>query len=103
VGNIVQPERVTGAGVTAIEGLMLGKLLGLLDGSEDSWMVVEGLLLGKLLGLIDGSEDSWMVDLVMSLGLLDGFVDGFFDEVLLGAGVGEWHEAKHESRKSCCS
>ena len=81
VGNIVQPERVTGAGVTATEGLMLGKLLGLIDGSEDSWMAV----------------------MMMSLGLLDGFVDGFFDEVLLGAGVGEWHEAKHESRKSCCS
>jgi hypothetical protein len=99
VGNngFVQPE------VTATEGLMLGKLLGLLDGSEDSWMVFNGLLLGKLLGLIDGSEDSWMAVLVMSLGLLDGFVDGFFDEVLLGAGVGEWHEAKHESRKSCCS
>ena len=81
VENIVQPERVTGAGVTATEGLMLGMLLGLLDGSEDSWMAV----------------------MVTSLGLLDGFVDGFFDEVLLGAGVGEWHEAKHESRKSCCS
>jgi hypothetical protein len=41
--------------------------------------------------------------MVISLGLLDGFVDGFFDEVLSGAGVGEWHEAKHESRKSCWS
>ena len=41
----------------------------------------EGLLLGKLLGL------------------LDGFVDGFLDEVLSRAGVGEWHDAKHESRK----
>ena len=66
-------------------------------------MVIKGLLLGKLLGLINGSEDSWMAVLVMSLGMLDGFVDGFFDEVLLGAGVREWHEAKHESRKSCCS
>jgi hypothetical protein len=125
VENIVQPERVTGAGVTATEGLMLGMLLGLLDGSEDSWMAVNGLLLGMLLGLLDGSEDSWMAVnglllgmllglldgsedswmavMVTSLGLLDGFVDGFFDEVLLGAGVGEWHEAKHESRKSCCS
>jgi hypothetical protein len=82
---------------------MLGMLLGLLDGSEDSWMAVNGLLLGMLLGLLDGSEDSWMAVMVTSLGLLDGFVDGFFDEVLLGAGVGEWHEAKHESRKSCCS
>ena len=83
VGNngFVQPERITSAGVTATEGLMLGMLLGLLDGSEDSWMVV----------------------MVTLLGLLDGFVDGFFDEVLLWAGVGEWHEAKHESRKGCFS
>ena len=125
VGNVVQPERVTGAGVTATEGLKLGKLLGLLDGSEDSWMVVNGLLLGKLLGLLngsedswmavnglllgmllgllDGSEDSWMVVMVTLLGLLDGFVDGLFDGVLLGAGMVEWHEAKQESRKSSCS
>ncbi len=64
---------------------------------------LEGLLLGKLLGLLDGSVDSWMAVMVNSLGLLDGFVDGFFDEALLGAGVGEWHDAKHESRKSCSS
>jgi hypothetical protein len=57
------------------------------------------LLLGKLLGLVDCS----MLVMLISLGLLDGFVDGFFDEVLLWAGVGEWHEAKHESRKGCCS
>ena len=63
----------------------------------------EGLLLGKLLGLLDGSVDSWMAVMVNSLGLLDGFVDGFFDEALLGARVGEWHDAKHESRKSCSS
>jgi hypothetical protein len=44
-----------------------------------------------------------MLVMVISLELLDGFVDGFFDEVLFGAGVGEWHEAKHESRKGCCS
>jgi len=83
VGNngFVHPERVTGAGVTSAEGLLLGKLLGLLDGSVDSWMAV----------------------MVISLGLLDGFVDGFLDEVLLGAGVGEWHDAKHKSWKSCSS
>ena len=83
MGNngFVHPERVTGAGVTSTEGLLLGKLLGLLDGSVDSWMAV----------------------MVISLGLLDGFVDGFLDEVLLGAGVGEWHDAKHKSRKSCSS
>ena len=98
VGNngFVQPERITSAGVTATEGLMLGMLLGLLDGSVDSWMVVKGLLLGTLLGLLDGSEDSWMVVMVTLLGLLDGFVDGLlFDGVLLGAGMVEWHEAKH--------
>jgi hypothetical protein len=78
-------------------------LLGLLDGSEDSWMAVNGLLLGMLLGLLDGSEDSWMAVMVTSLGLLDGFVDGFFDGVLLRTGMGEWHEAKQESRKSSCS
>ncbi len=116
VGNngFVQPE------VTATEGLklgkllglldgledswmvVLGKLLGLLDGSEDSWMVVKGFLLGMLLGLLNGSEDSWMAVMVTSLGLLDGFVDGFFDGVLLRTGMGEWHEAKQESRKSSC-
>jgi hypothetical protein len=74
---------------------MLGMLLGLLDGSVDSWMVVKGLLLGTLLGLLDGSEDSWMVVMVTLLGLLDGFVDGLFGGVLLGAGMVEWHEAKH--------
>jgi hypothetical protein len=52
-------------------------------------------MLGTLLGLLDGSEDSWMVVMVTLLGLLDGFVDGLFGGVLLGAGMVEWHEAKH--------
>ena len=50
VGNngFVHPERVTSAGVTATEGLMLGKLLGLLDGSVESWMAVMVISLGLI-------------------------------------------------------
>jgi len=83
--------RLISVGFWLVVGLLEGLLVGSLEG------LVEGLLVGSLEGLVEGL-------LVGSFeGLLDGFVDGLFDKVLSGAGVGEWHEAKHESRKSCWS